>query len=81
MDTNEGEKGFMTKTTLDVRGMTCNHCVHAVLTALEELPGVRSALVELDRGRAVVEYDESQASPREMTTAVAESGYQAEEAG
>ena len=70
----------MAKTTLDVTGMTCNHCVHAVRTALEALPGVRSARVELDRGRAVVEYDESRASPREMTTAVAEAGYQAEEA-
>jgi len=70
----------MAKTTLDVTGMTCNHCVHAVRTALEALPGVRSARVELDRGRAVVEYDESRASPREMTTAVAEAGYEAEEA-
>ena len=70
----------MTRTTLNVTGMTCDHCVHSVKSALEQLAGVRSARVDLDHGRAVVDYDAAKTSPRELTTAVADAGYQAEEA-
>lgn len=70
----------MARSTLNVTGMTCDHCVAAVRNALEELPGVRSARVELESGRAVVDYDDAKASPRELTTAVADAGYQAEAA-
>lgn len=70
----------MARSTLNVTGMTCDHCVAAVRNALEELPGVRSARVELENGRAVVDYDDTTASPRELTTAVADAGYQAEAA-
>jgi copper chaperone len=67
------------RTTLIVSGMTCGHCVDSVRTALEDVSGVRSARVELDRGRAVVDYDEAETSPRELSVAVAEAGYQSEE--
>ena len=70
----------MARTKLDVTGMTCNHCVHAVKSALEELAGVRSARVDLDAGTAVVDYDDAKTSPREMQAAVADAGYQAQEA-
>jgi copper chaperone len=66
------------KTELTVKGMTCNHCVAAVQTALEETPGVRSARVDLQAGKVVVDYDDALASPRELTTVVAEAGYEAE---
>jgi len=39
---------------LDVKGMTCSHCVEAVTRALRECPGVASAQVGLKSGRAVV---------------------------
>jgi copper ion binding protein len=67
----------MPKTTLTVKGMTCNHCVGAVTRALEETPGVRSARVDLEGGKAVVDYDDALADPRELATVVAEAGYQA----
>jgi copper chaperone len=70
----------MARTKLNVTGMTCNHCTHAVQTALEEIQGVRSARVDLDGGTAVVDYDDARTDPREMATAVADAGYQAEEA-
>lgn len=69
----------MARTKLNVTGMTCNHCVMSVKEALEELQGVRSARVDLDGGTAVVDYDDARTSPREMTTAVADAGYQAQE--
>lgn len=69
----------MARTTLDVSGMTCNHCVKSVKDALEEVGGVRSARVDLDAGTALVDYDDARTSPRELTTAVADAGYQATE--
>jgi copper chaperone len=68
------------RTTLKVTGMTCNHCVHSVRSALEGVAGVRAARVELERGRAVVDYDEGRTGPHELAGAVADAGYQAEEA-
>lgn len=68
----------MPRTTLAVKGMTCNHCVGAVTRALEDTPGVRSARVDLEAGRAVVDYDDALASPRELATVVADAGYEAE---
>ena len=42
---------------IPISGMICGHCVETVRRALEAVPGVRSARVELDRGRAEVEVD------------------------
>jgi copper chaperone len=69
----------MAQTTLKVSGMTCAHCVRAVTTALEAAPGVRRAEVDLQRGRAVVEFDETRVSPRELASVVLDEGYAAEE--
>jgi copper chaperone len=67
----------MARTTLNVSGMTCNHCVHSVKSALEDVEGVRSARVDLDGGKALIDYDDALTSPRELTTTVADAGYQA----
>lgn len=69
----------MARTKLNVTGMTCNHCVHAVKSALEGVGGVTSARVDLDAGTAIVDYDDARTSPRELTTVVADAGYEAEE--
>jgi copper chaperone len=65
------------RTTLNVKGMTCNHCVASVTKALEDTPGVRSARVDLQQGKAIVDYDDALASPRELATVVAAAGYEA----
>jgi copper ion binding protein len=70
----------MATATLKVTGMTCQHCVRAVTGALEAHEGVTSAQVDLQAGRAVVEYDESSTSARDLANVVAEEGYEAEEA-
>ena len=62
-------------TTLKVDGMTCMHCVAAVKKALEQVPGVESAKVSLDKARAVVTGD---ANVQAMVAAVKEEGYSAE---
>jgi copper chaperone CopZ len=62
-------------TTLKVDGMTCMHCVGAVKKALEQVPGVESAEVSLEKAQAVVTGD---ADVQAMVAAVKEEGYSAE---
>ncbi len=67
----------MAKTTLKVEGMTCQHCVSAVADALENLPGVTRADVDLDEGRAEVLHDDGSPDIEAMKSAVDEAGYAA----
>ena len=41
-------------TPIEIKGMTCGHCVAAVKKALEGVPGVERADVDLAAGRATV---------------------------
>jgi len=54
--------------------MTCGHCVTAVRKALEAVPGVESADVNLAEGRATVE---GNANLETLVEAVEEEGYTA----
>lgn len=67
----------MTTTELKVEGMTCGHCAQTVTNALQKVRGVERAQVELDSGRARVEYDEAQADVQDMIRAVSDEGYSA----
>jgi copper chaperone len=69
----------MAKAVLKVSGMTCQHCVRSVQTALEGHEGVSRAEVDLQGGRAAIEYDDAVVTPRELAGVVAEEGYEAEE--
>ena len=69
----------MAKTTLKVSGMTCQHCVQAVTRALQNTEGVTQANVDLQAGRASVEFEEGRVTPRELAGVVMEEGYAAEE--
>ena len=61
---------------LNVTGMTCDHCVHAVTTALEDITGVSKAIVSLDDKSAKVEI-EGAADVAAMIAAIEEEGYEA----
>ncbi|OAI38867.1 hypothetical protein AYO38_08720 [bacterium SCGC AG-212-C10] len=59
----------------DVTGMTCEHCVHAVTNAVQELPGVTAVTVSLEDKAAHVEGDVLDAAA--IVAAIAEEGYEA----
>ncbi|MYL33702.1 copper chaperone CopZ [Pontibacillus yanchengensis] len=61
--------------TLDVRGMTCDHCEKAVKGALEELNGVQGVEVSIDTNRVTVTYDDVYVSKEQMKSAIEEQGY------
>ena len=68
----------MATTDLKVEGMTCGHCAQAVTGALQKLRGVERAQVDLNAGRARVEYDEAQTDVQTMIQAVSDEGYLAQ---
>ena len=65
---------------LTVRGMDCAGCARHVQGALEDVPGVASADVQLMAERASVRLDESAPASREaLVQALESAGYEAEE--
>lgn len=60
---------------LKVSGMTCNHCKHAVETALKDLPGVTNAMVDLAKGEVTVETS-GPVSREAYREAIDEAGYE-----
>ncbi len=65
----------MATKTLNIQGMTCNHCVMRVAKALKAVPGVLDAKVDLQKAEAAVTYDDSKVTPDKLSVAVAEAGY------
>ena len=62
---------------LSVTGMTCGSCVRHVADALRGVEGVGEASVDLQAGRATVQYDPAGATAEQLIQAVEEAGYQA----
>ena len=65
----------MAKATLKIQGMTCNHCVMRVAKALKAVPGVQDAQVDLQKGEAVVTFDDAKVGQDKLSFAVVEAGY------
>jgi copper chaperone CopZ len=63
--------------TILVKGMTCNHCVQSVTTALTKLGGVTDVRVDLASGR--VTYQNAGAPRREhVVEAIRQAGFEPE---
>jgi copper chaperone CopZ len=62
------------ETRIKVKGMTCQHCVKSVKTALEALPEVQSAVPSLDTGYVTIEGDPVDRNA--LGAAVRSAGYQ-----
>ncbi|AWI12598.1 hypothetical protein B4064_1673 [Caldibacillus thermoamylovorans] len=68
----------MTKTTIKISGMSCNHCVNKIETALNSQQGVEKAKVNLKKGVAKIKYDEAIQTLDHLTAVIKEVGYEAE---
>lgn len=66
----------MATLTLNVKGMSCGHCVKAVEGALNELNGVERALVDLQAGTVTVDYQENAVTLDQLKEAIEEAGYE-----
>jgi len=63
------------ETTFPVEGMTCASCVARVEKALQRVPGVVNAAVNLATNQATVGYLASVAAPEDLHQAVRDAGY------
>ena len=61
---------------LKVKGMSCEHCVKRVKTAVEGIDGVSSVSVDLNSG--AVKYSAAQDVAKEVIEKIKEAGYEAE---
>ncbi len=67
----------MTK-ELKIKGMSCGHCVKHATNALQEVEGVISVKVDLEKANAIVEVSE-QVSDAALIAAIDEVGYEVTE--
>ena len=67
--------GATSTATLDVSNMTCAACPITVRKALEKVPGVDSAKIDLKTHRAFVAFDPAKTSPELLTKATADAGF------
>jgi len=58
--------------TLDVAGMTCEHCVRAVTGAVKTVPGAGKVVVDLEHGRVTVQ---GAPDPEAVRAAIVAEGY------
>jgi copper chaperone len=67
-------EGFIMTITLNVQGMTCNHCKMSVTNALTELEGVQNVEVHLQEGTVNVEYDDTKVDVEKMKEVIEDQG-------
>ncbi|MFD4259788.1 heavy-metal-associated domain-containing protein [Streptomyces sp. NPDC058534] len=65
----------MVQSVYDVKGMTCNHCVQAVSSEVNDLSGVKEVQVDLPSGKVTVT-SEQPLDPAAVAAAVDEAGYE-----
>ena len=67
----------MAKVRLEVKGMSCQHCVKTVTDALTTLDGVQHVKVNLRKGEAVIRFDASRIIDTNLTEVITEVGFEA----
>ncbi|BCJ88363.1 copper chaperone CopZ [Effusibacillus dendaii] len=65
----------MSTITLNVQGMSCNHCVNSVEGALGKLVGVSSAKVDLSANQVTVSFDDTVVSVDQLKETIEDQGY------
>lgn len=63
----------MKEMTLDIEGMSCQHCIMRVKKAIDALNGILSSEVTL--GKAVVKFDDSNIKEQDIRSAIEKAGY------
>jgi copper chaperone len=62
-------------TTINVKGMSCKHCVMAVTKVLNEIEGVKNVAVDLEKGKATFEHREG-LDQNDLRTRIENAGYE-----
>jgi len=65
----------MDKITLNINGMSCEHCVKAVTNVLSAIAGVADVVVSLKDKTASFSYDPAQTPLETIKAAITDEGY------
>lgn len=64
--------------TLQVKGMSCGHCVKAVEGSVGALSGVEKVTVDLKAGSVAVAFNKEQVSEEQIKETIDDQGYDVE---
>jgi copper chaperone CopZ/peroxiredoxin len=76
-EATESNSAQMARAELQIGGMVCQGCVIAVRNGLLNVPGVRSAEVNLSKAKAVIKYDKELVDVNKLKAAVEDTGFEA----
>ena len=65
----------MSNQTLNVEGMTCDHCVQTIKEAVNNLVGISRVEVDLENKQVAVEYDKALVKLDSITDKIVEIGF------
>ena len=65
----------MANQTLNVEGMTCDHCVQTIKEAVNNLVGISRVEVDLENKQVAVEYDKALVKLDSVTDKIVEIGF------
>ncbi|MFY0781788.1 copper chaperone CopZ [Peribacillus simplex] len=65
----------MEKNTLNVKGMSCGHCIKAIEGSVGKLSGVNSVKVNLDSGTVEVEFNTNDVTLDSIKETIDDQGY------
>ncbi|TFD94560.1 MULTISPECIES: copper chaperone CopZ [Jeotgalibacillus] len=69
----------MTNQTLQVKGMSCGHCVKSIEGNVGELQGVESVKVNLSSGKVDVVFQSSEVKLEQIIATIEDSGYEVQQ--
>lgn len=65
----------MEQKKLNVKGMSCGHCINSIEGNVGKMNGVESVKVDLDKGTVQLSFDPNAVSLKEITDVIEEQGY------
>lgn len=66
----------MEKVTLNVQGMSCNHCVNSIEGSVGKIDGVSNVKVDLGAGSVLVEFDKEVVTLDKIKETIDDQGYE-----
>ena len=66
----------MTKESLKVEGMTCQHCVQTITDALGKIDGTNKVAVDLDKKEVQGDYNGEKTNLQEISDKIVEGGFE-----
>ncbi len=66
----------MANQTLNVEGMTCDHCVQTIKETVNNLVGISRVEVDLENKQVAVEYDKALVKLDSITDKIVEIGFE-----